>query len=1179
MPETTSPGKIIATCIAELKLYFAFGSAESPSLPPVSSSASGISADPPRTDRTQLRSALKSAGNSRFSLNGSNTSLTRSSHKVAFDALAVDQNKMDRKSIVEMTRASSRTSSAMTANSLIVPYNMDPILSNENMNQEELPQDADKKTRPLSSRPMSAASITSRAALRMRSISANAYGKEVKLTGFEFRRNPVVEALAEQLIETRRQETEHMNRLLLLRLTNPWSSIKNSEVLFTDYAWNQIHQDFGKPQRPKTAPSSAKKSPRRSVPAVKMPDVPPPEPTRRDIYFAKLATPRPKHFNDPLPPEIPTPRNLPGPPDLERLEALARPRQIHPPYQSPIVYPGCTDAQRKKPVRIREIDPAVFNRLTKPKTVIRPEDIEPLHVPQVKRSKIGQRLMKEVKSRIDAAPGPSSQHTANSGDFLAGGDMDVSRNESFAEPVVEGRFTLSLRPKSGATNVAVSQVFVDMYEHSTGLSSVNLNEEGAPSGLNIYQTQDMEPAMETLEKQESILSISRPSINLNMEIMVQRPSVSPAIVEQDSKTSHPISEESAIDTPAPPEANIIISPDPASSTTHNLLELTEEHHAAAVKLQSTFRGFALRKRLSLVDDNRAWDLRASTIQPDYVDNTRQSISQGYREEEGGPLSLAQSMHIMRSISGSRMIMEEKEEGEEVDENGKKVSVVETHASARPSSYVSRRGSAAAGLGSVTIHESATGSQTGLKSSTESFGMGKKLHLLPTELDARSANISIRPSVAVDGVTDSQQLQITDAAHKKLESLKQENEGSDDSITLGKLLHLLPKDLEGHSTNISTIGTSVPSMAVTPRIDTEESFGNVSNAATHGSINHIAQSDEVPVVSEKASRVTSLRQSVGKGLDNELSGSKSQVNSAPAVDETVEEHFDVVPEPVDDYVDAGAEEPVPEYAEVVDEAMHEDAIPSVEDAVDNYSPVVAEEPITDYADEVLEAVPDEHIPNFEDATDNAVESLPTDNFVEDNFTENVQDAFESSPPEDAIPDSFDESHGIENEPVSEIFEDVDSVLVPAEVAESPIEDTFETAINESPDTVNSDIPDSIVDDSLPLTNDSNRNSKSHTSKSPEVVTSSEQRSSQAVVDEHLSKRFKSLDELNPHLKAASMSVTSKSVGSLPQTQSIINTSKETLNNATEGASVAHKSMEQLRQGSVDELQMQTETENQ
>ncbi|KAI9341457.1 hypothetical protein BDR26DRAFT_918402 [Obelidium mucronatum] len=636
---------------------------------------------------------------------------------------------MDRKSVVEISKAAAPpqkpnqiaptvTQPAATTASLAAPHNLGPILSTENIDNSSLFLDAKLETPPMA-RPISAASTSPRASLKMRPISANAYHKQVKLSGFEFRRNPVIEQLAEQLIETRRQETEHLNRLFLLRLTNPWSSIKNSEVLFTDHAWAQVHHDFSSHHhhptppsaRPRTAPNKRVFSRPQTAPAA--------APTRRDKYFEKLATPRPKHFNDPLPPEIPTPQTRPGPPDLARLEKLAQPRQIHPPYIAPIVYPGCTDEQRRKPVKVREMDPVVLARLTKPKMIVNPEDVEPLHVPRVVRSRMGQKLMKGVKSKLISTGGGGSNAGMGSATYVVG-DMDGQRSQDSVDGEVGkgevgvGRFTVGQRPGGrgnsnanshhpsvvdpvrGGSNasptlglskneVVKSQVFIDMYDQGASYSHANLlNEEGGHSEFGIYSHQ--QPSIHQLEQQESILSIERPSIGVNMEIVLQRPSVNAmeAVSEQgvepethseeaaaeiatEAETAqlsslqdqilvppHQLSQQgSIILTTDDQQENILMSSDPNVAITETPVFKSDSES----KVGSSPR---LSKKASMVDDDRAWDLRASTIQPDFGASTRASVSQGVREDMPSDALLRRSVSFTGSFSS---ILEEKEDGD------------------------------------------------------------------------------------------------------------------------------------------------------------------------------------------------------------------------------------------------------------------------------------------------------------------------------------------------------------------------------------------------------------------------------------------------------------------------------------------------------------------------------------
>ncbi|KAJ3267844.1 hypothetical protein HK104_005592, partial [Borealophlyctis nickersoniae] len=66
---------------------------------------------------------------------------------------------------------------------------------------------------------------------------------DVNSTGIEFMRLPAVEGMAAKLYEERRKEEDHWNKLLLLRLTNPWSAVTTRQVLESS-----IGRNFNVPQ-------------------------------------------------------------------------------------------------------------------------------------------------------------------------------------------------------------------------------------------------------------------------------------------------------------------------------------------------------------------------------------------------------------------------------------------------------------------------------------------------------------------------------------------------------------------------------------------------------------------------------------------------------------------------------------------------------------------------------------------------------------------------------------------------------------------------------------------------------------------------------------------------------------------------------------------------------------------
>ncbi|KAI9193574.1 uncharacterized protein BJ171DRAFT_635598 [Polychytrium aggregatum] len=181
----------------------------------------------------------------------------------------------------------------------------------------------------------------------------------VKLSGIEFERQPQVETLTGKLIEEQRLEMDQLNKLLFLRLTNPWSAIKNSDLLRARMS-KYTHP------RPKSAP--AKETPERWAPSIpKRPVVP------KEVFYAR-PIPGPKPIASTKISYI-----APGSscrtkgPDPERIRELSRPH----------VYHTCAD-QKPPPkkfdrnAKLRPIDAVVFERLTRPKRNMAAEVQQPV---------------------------------------------------------------------------------------------------------------------------------------------------------------------------------------------------------------------------------------------------------------------------------------------------------------------------------------------------------------------------------------------------------------------------------------------------------------------------------------------------------------------------------------------------------------------------------------------------------------------------------------------------------------------------------------------------------------------------------------------------------------------------------------------------------------------------------
>ncbi|KAJ3239488.1 hypothetical protein HDU81_005932 [Chytriomyces hyalinus] len=438
-----------------------------------------------------------------------------------------------------------------------------------------------------------------RPAYKLRPISANAAEKKIKFSGFEFRRNPVVEALADKLIETRKTETEHLNRLLLLRLANPWSSILNSEILFPESAWASIQKEYGQqgprpPQKPRPKSSPQRKAQKTPAPLA----------TRRDMYFARLATPKPKHLNDPLPPDIPRPTPLPGPPDLERLERLAQPRICHKPNTDDLL------ALPRKNQRLREMDPVVLARLTRPKRVL----FEDCSEPKPKLSKGSQILIRKKVQESTArqsqgyVPEDSSIHHYADADDSSDHNLFVEARPKAAkvespypqrnEPTASASYHNKLEPTSlsvAPSSVVKSQLLIDMFADPVSKSAMDLaNNEGNETSPNSQQVAYPTQEYSTTNDYDAFFDEQDMRDNANESFKME--------------VSVPHELEISLDEPL------------------NEHYRTEEEESAAVKLQASFRGYQLRKRMSVADPDRQWDLRPSTIQPANYGSSRNSFA-------------------------------------------------------------------------------------------------------------------------------------------------------------------------------------------------------------------------------------------------------------------------------------------------------------------------------------------------------------------------------------------------------------------------------------------------------------------------------------------------------------------------------------------------------------------------
>ncbi|KAJ3072831.1 hypothetical protein HDU98_002802 [Podochytrium sp. JEL0797] len=722
-----------------------FSDTPNPSDPPVTTS-NPTSKRSSVVDRSTLRSALKSAATS----NSQNLARTPSLLRVAFDSNAgvvggVAPAAGSQKPVLPVRTETETSGTVFTPtkrggsggeqSGIAVASGGEKYLSAET-----------PASRPLSGKSPRAAY---RSSLKMRPISANEYLKEVKLSGFEFRRNPAIESLTDRLIETRTQETEHLNRLLLLRLTNPWSSIKNSELLFTPHAWTHIQNEFGlqpKPRPPSSTPPRPKTSPS-TLPNRARILQHNPATTARDMYFAKLAIPRPKHYNDPLPPEIPTPKRIPGPPDLQRLEQLAQPRKIHPPFKAPEVYPGCLDEQRRvRSGKVREMDPVVLERLTRPRRVMAVEEVEHVPLPVVvRRRKVGSGRVKgkrDVEASFEAGLNGGGTRAATVGSMGSVGQGEAGR-----------RLSTGLKSEG----FAQSQVFVDMFESST----------------------EEEPSIEMEEKVDTVSQGLSPAPPAPSRIEPTESTddpvqdISSTIVDEAAVKLQSTFDSTRAQTEETESIDLKESQNLTSTSADHLAD--DKEQTAAIKLQSTFRGYSMRKKLTGREEV-ALNLR---IQGDTEPNGSRRPSQNARGSANG--SKRSSLNGLSGSGRSSLAGRVNEplgvrDVEEVAGNFKgNLLMMAAFGASRSIMELNEE------------DESGGGGSGGVEREFQGFGGG--LAVLPLGVDAHSARIS-RAESAVD---------------QPNETRGDEGSGSfGNPLGLGGKLAVLPSGIDGHSARISAV---------------------------------------------------------------------------------------------------------------------------------------------------------------------------------------------------------------------------------------------------------------------------------------------------------------------------------------------------------------------------------------
>ncbi|KAJ3206342.1 hypothetical protein HDU67_008234 [Dinochytrium kinnereticum] len=283
------------------------------------------------------------------------------------------------------------------------------------------PNELGKKARPKSASP--------RRRIRPRSAGGK-YNPTLKWSGFEFQRMPHVEALTEQLIDQQRAEMEQLNRLLVLRLANPWSSITNSELLFQEAAWESVKKSIShhkvppKKRRPASAPLAKRPENITTISEAE---------ERRNEYFSKLASPRPKPKEPTLlPPSVRNAHTKIGPIDWERIESLSRPRRQNHPI-TPEQAMAAIQAERR-PKKLKPMDPVVFARLTKPRAKPEPPPAPPQQRPVSPRKRSIKSAASNSARDVNTATSQQNNETSSSFDggpaiFVDEHD-DISKNNS-----------------------------------------------------------------------------------------------------------------------------------------------------------------------------------------------------------------------------------------------------------------------------------------------------------------------------------------------------------------------------------------------------------------------------------------------------------------------------------------------------------------------------------------------------------------------------------------------------------------------------------------------------------------------------------------------------------------------------------------------------------------------------
>jgi hypothetical protein len=172
-------------------------------------------------------------------------------------------------------------------------------------------------------------------------------------------------------------EMEELNRLILLRLTNPWSAVTNSDLLFSGMAWGSLQRQFAEDaqmqlqiQRARTAAAPKIRSNKRA----------------NDVASSVQSRPQTaQNNNDYMKMRV-------CQPDLKRIERLAQPR----------VKPTPTTPPHPQNKKYREMDPVTLARLTKPRKPAEEPAVEPYQF-KARRPMTAKRAAKSPAEKIEVS--------------------------------------------------------------------------------------------------------------------------------------------------------------------------------------------------------------------------------------------------------------------------------------------------------------------------------------------------------------------------------------------------------------------------------------------------------------------------------------------------------------------------------------------------------------------------------------------------------------------------------------------------------------------------------------------------------------------------------------------------------------------------------------------------------